>query len=197
MEGGSSVLHVTFDDAYRSIRATLPVLERLGVPATVFVCTGFADEGRPLRIPELRDDVDRAPQQFATLRWDELRELSERGVVIGSHTVGHAHLPRLGDQELERQLQDSRAEIEDELGLACRYVAYPFGEHDARVRRAAEHAGYDAAFAVDATRRPLDRWAVPRVDLYWRDRGLRARFKLSPLVWGAARLRPWRYGSPG
>jgi peptidoglycan/xylan/chitin deacetylase (PgdA/CDA1 family) len=197
VEGRSGVVHVTFDDAYRSIGAALPILDRLGVPATVFVCTGFADEGRPLRIPELRDDVDRTPQEFATLRWDELRELSERGVEIGSHSVDHAHLPRLGDQELERQLQDSRAEIEDELGLACRYLAYPFGEHDARVRRAAEQAGYEAAFAVDGPNRPRDRWAVRRVDLYWRDRGLRARFRLSPLVWGAAGLRPWRYGSPG
>ena len=180
MEGRSGVVHVTFDDAYRSIRAALPILERLGVPATVFVCTGFADEGRPLRIPELRDDVDRATHEFATLRWDELRELSERGVEIGSHSVDHAHLPRLGDQELERQLQDSRAEIEDELGLACRYLAYPFGEHDARVRRAAEQAGYEAAFAVEGPSRRHDRWAVPRVDLYWRDTGLRGRVRLSP-----------------
>jgi peptidoglycan/xylan/chitin deacetylase (PgdA/CDA1 family) len=189
VEGRSHVLHVTFDDAYRSIEGALPILERLRVPATVFVCTGFADEGRPLRIAELRDDVDGAPSEFETLRWDELRELSERGVEIGSHTVGHVHLTRLGDDELERELQDSRAQIEDELGLACPYLAYPFGEHDARVRRAAERVGYEAAFAVRA--REGDRWAVPRIDLYWRDTGLRGRlrFRVSPLL--------WRYGSPG
>jgi peptidoglycan/xylan/chitin deacetylase (PgdA/CDA1 family) len=187
--GRARVVHVTFDDAYRSIESALAILERLRVPATVFVCTGYADEGRPLRIAELRDDVDAAPEEWATLRWDELRELSERGVEIGSHTVGHAHLTRLGDDELERELRDSRAQIEDELGLACRYLAYPFGEHDARVRRAAEQVGYDAAFAVDAPRN-ADRWAIPRVDLYWRDTGVRGRFRLSPLLWGAARLRP-------
>jgi peptidoglycan/xylan/chitin deacetylase (PgdA/CDA1 family) len=179
VEGRQDVVHVTFDDAYRSIETALPILERLGVPATIFVCTGLADDGRPLRIAELRDDVDAVPHEFETLRWDDLRELSERGVEIGSHTVGHAHLPRLGDDELERELQDSRAQIEDELRLPCRYLAYPFGEHDARVRIAAEHAGYDAAFAVDAPRRDPELWAVPRVDLYWRDTGLRARLRLS------------------
>jgi peptidoglycan/xylan/chitin deacetylase (PgdA/CDA1 family) len=167
------------------------------VPATVFVCTGFADDGRPLRIAELRDDVDAAPSEFETLRWDELRELSERGVEIGSHTVSHAHLPTLGGDELQRELRDSRAQIEDELGLACRYVAYPFGEHDPRVRRAAEQAGYEAAFAVDVPRDAIDPWAIPRVDLYWRDTGLRGRFRLSPLLRGAARSRLWRYRSPG
>ena len=82
VEGRARVVHVTFDDAYRSIEAALPTLERLRVPATVFVCTGFADDGRPPRIAELRDDVDAAPAEWATLRWDELRELSERGVEI-------------------------------------------------------------------------------------------------------------------
>ena len=195
VEGRRRVVHATFDDAYRSVLDAMPILERLGVPATVFVCTGFADEGGPLRIAELRDDVDAAPGEFETLRWDELRELSERGVEIGSHTVAHAHLTRLGDHELERELRDSRAQIEDELGLACPYLAYPFGEHDARVRRATEQAGYEAAFAVDSPR--PDRWAVPRVDLYWRDAGLRGRFRLAPLLWGAARPRVRRYRSTG
>jgi peptidoglycan/xylan/chitin deacetylase (PgdA/CDA1 family) len=195
VEGRSRVVHATFDDGFRSVENALPILERLGVPATLFVCTGFADDGRPLRIPELRDDVDAAAPEFETLRWGELRELSERGVEIGSHTVSHTHLTRLGDDALERELEDSKAQIEDELGLECPYLAYPFGEHDGRVRRAAERAGYEAAFAVDAPE--PGRWAIPRTDLYWRDTGLRGRFRLSPHVWGAARLRVRRYGSPG
>jgi peptidoglycan/xylan/chitin deacetylase (PgdA/CDA1 family) len=174
--GRPQTVHVTFDDAYRSLLAALPALERLGVEATVFACTGFAVDGAPLRIPELRDDVDAAPEEFATLRWDELRALSERGFEIGSHTITHAHLPRLTDAALERELVESRAQMEDELGLPCRYLAYPFGEHDARVRDAAKRAGYDAAFAVRTE--AIGRWALPRIDLYWADAG-------------------WRYGSGG
>ncbi len=132
-----------------------------------------------------------APDEFATLRWDDLRELAERGVEIGSHTISHPHLPRLGDAELTRELGESRARIEDELGSPCRYLAYPYGEQDARVRAAARRAGYDAAFAVPGRRSPVDPWALPRVDLYWRDRGLRARIKLSPLFWYSAGG-PWR-----
>jgi len=37
---------ITFDDGYRDVRArALPILHALGLPATVFVCTGYLDGG--------------------------------------------------------------------------------------------------------------------------------------------------------
>jgi peptidoglycan/xylan/chitin deacetylase (PgdA/CDA1 family) len=165
--GSGKVLHVTFDDAFRSVVAALPALERLAAPATVFVCSDFADDGRPLRVPELEDVVDAAPSEFATMRWDELRELAERQVEIGSHTVGHPHLPQLGDAELDRELRESRQRIADELRRPCRFFAYPYGDNDARVREAVRRAGYEAAFALTVAR--ASPFALPRVDLYWND----------------------------
>lgn len=189
VDGRARVVHATFDDAYRSVESALPALERTGVHATVFACAGFADEGRALAVPELEQVVADAPEEFATMRWDELRALAERGVEIGSHTVSHPHLPRLSDEELDRELTASREQVSDELGLPCRYLAYPYGDEDGRVRAAAQRAGYDAAFALPGRRSPVDRFGLPRVDLYWRDTGLRARLKLSPLFWWAARAR--------
>jgi peptidoglycan/xylan/chitin deacetylase (PgdA/CDA1 family) len=163
------VFHVTFDDAFRSVAAALPALERVGASVTVFSCSGSAADGRPLRVPELEQLVDEAPAEFATLRWDELRELADRGVEIGSHTVSHPHLPRLGDAELDRELRESRERIEDELRRSCRYFAYPYGDHDARVRNAVRRTGYEAAFALSVNCASLDPFAFPRVDLYWGD----------------------------
>ena len=53
LAGRRGDLHVTFDDAYTSVDNALPILERLRVPATVFACTSYADDGRPLDFPEL------------------------------------------------------------------------------------------------------------------------------------------------
>jgi peptidoglycan/xylan/chitin deacetylase (PgdA/CDA1 family) len=187
--GRGKLFHVTFDDAYRSVADAMPALERRGVAATVFACSGFADEGRPLRVHELEAVVDEAPAEFATMRWDDLRALAERGVEIGSHTISHPHLPRLGDVELDRELRESRERIADELGRACRYLAYPYGDEDDRVRRAARRTGYEAAFALPGTRADVDPFGLPRVDLYWKDRGVRGALKLSPLFWAVARAR--------
>ena len=175
-------MHVTFDDAYRSVVDALPLLAELGVPATIFVCTGYARDGRPFDVPELRKDAAADPAAFETMDWAALRAAASGGAEIGSHTVSHPHLTRLPDAELDRELRESRAELEDELGAPCRYLAYPYGEEDDRVRAAARRAGYDAAFAVDPGRGRSDRFGLPRLAVYRHDTNAGFRLKTSPLL---------------
>jgi peptidoglycan/xylan/chitin deacetylase (PgdA/CDA1 family) len=150
-----------------------PALERMGVPVEIFVCSGYASAGAPLTIPELaRDD----PEQLATMTWDELRAHAERRVEIGSHGVLHAHLTRLSDDELRRELTDSKQQIEDELRQPCPDFAYPYGEHDERVRAAARAAGYERAYGL--TKDGRDPYALRRLDLYRRHTPVRALLRL-------------------
>jgi peptidoglycan/xylan/chitin deacetylase (PgdA/CDA1 family) len=178
--GRGRLLHVTFDDAYKSVADAVPIMERLGIRSTVFVSTGFADKGgAPLAVPELAEEAAAHPDHMATMSWDEVRELTARGVEVGAHTVSHPHLPRLGDAELERELREARVRLEDELGRPCPYLAYPFGESDARVHDAVREAGYEAAFALQAGADYANPYALPRVDLYRRDGFVRATLKTS------------------
>jgi peptidoglycan/xylan/chitin deacetylase (PgdA/CDA1 family) len=175
-------LHVTFDDAYTSVLNAVPVLRRLGVPATVFACSSYAADGRPLDVPEVAQRLAAAPDEMKTLDWDGLRDLADQGTEIGSHTVTHRHLPGLTDVELEHELVSSRLELEDELGRPCRFLAYPFGDENERVREAARRAGYEVAFGlVTPVMIGFSRHAVPRVDIYRRDPRLRVALKTSPL----------------
>ncbi|MDP8911776.1 MAG: polysaccharide deacetylase family protein, partial [Actinomycetota bacterium] len=163
---GGRALHVTFDDAFRSVSRAVPALERLGVPATVFACSAYARDGRPLDVPELAADAARLPNELATMPWDDLRALAERGIEIGSHTVSHPRLTTVSDARLERELRESREHLEDELGRPCRFLAYPYGDEDGRVHAAAARAGYDAAFALPGRESPVNPFALPRVGIY-------------------------------
>jgi peptidoglycan/xylan/chitin deacetylase (PgdA/CDA1 family) len=156
-------VRVTFDDAFRSAGTVFADLERLGVPVQIFVCTRYALVGAPLTIPELAGDD---PEQLATMNWDELREQAARGVAIGSHAVSHPHLTTLSEGDLRRELNESKDEIEDRLGRPCEDLAYPYGEHDQRVRAAARAARYRRAYALRGSR--SDAYAAPRLDLYRR-----------------------------
>src|SRR5919108_1552279 len=180
LDGARRSLHVTFDDAYSDLLAhALPVLERLAIPATVFAATAFAAGGRPLAVPELAAEARANPERLATMSWHELAELMQRGFTVGSHTVTHPHLTSLSDGELDRELRDSREQLESRLGRPCTLLAYPYGEHDARVHVAARRAGYAAAFALAAGSSKENRYAIPRVDLYRRDSLIRATLKTS------------------
>jgi peptidoglycan/xylan/chitin deacetylase (PgdA/CDA1 family) len=177
LAGEPRTFHVTFDDAYRNIRGALATLRELGVPATVFACSGLADTGAPLAVPEL---AGRAPgDELDTMTWDELRDLSGNGVEIGSHTVTHPHLPTLDDETLLDELARSREEIESQLGVPCRLLAYPYGEQDRRVRAVAREAGYLAAFGLDEPLEPPAPFALPRADIYRKDGPARFRLKTS------------------
>src|SRR5438477_279294 len=81
---GRAVL-ITFDDGYQDFAdEAFPLLERHGFPATVFVVTDAA---------ERTSRWDAAYGQAAPLMgWDEIRELSRRGVEFGSHTQTHPAL---------------------------------------------------------------------------------------------------------
>jgi peptidoglycan/xylan/chitin deacetylase (PgdA/CDA1 family) len=166
-------VRASFDDAFRSAATVFPALERMGVQVQIFVCSRYARDGAPLTIPELAGDD---PEELATMTWDDLRSHADRGVRIGSHGIAHAHLTRLAGDELLRELTESKQQIEDELGRACPDFAYPYGEHDARVRAATRAAGYARGYAL--RERGRDPLALRRIDLYRRHTPVRALLRL-------------------
>jgi peptidoglycan/xylan/chitin deacetylase (PgdA/CDA1 family) len=189
LAGRGRLFHVTFDDALRSVSNALPILERLRVPATVFACTAFAESGSALDVPELAREALAHPDELATMDWDALSALGEHGVEIGSHTKTHPHLRTLSDLELRAELRESREQLEDVLERRCRFLAFPYGEHDGRIRAAARAAGYDAAFALPGRSQPWDDFALPRVGI-WRQTGFaRALLKTSSVGWAVAARR--------
>jgi peptidoglycan/xylan/chitin deacetylase (PgdA/CDA1 family) len=189
--GRGRLLHVTFDDAFRSVLEALPILERLRVPATVFACSALADAGRPFQVLTPAEDGTTTEADLATLDWDALRELGERGVEVGSHTVTHPRLTELDDRELRSELRASRERLESELGVPCRLLAYPYGDHDERVRAEARAAGYEAAFALPGKARPFDRYGLPRIGIWRKDGATRVLLKTSSARRPIGALRRW------
>ena len=192
LAGRGRIFHVTFDDAFRSVLDALVVLEHHGVRGTVFACAALADGGRPFPIVTRPGDRSVAEADLRTLTWDELRGVVERGHEVGSHTVSHPHLTRISDRELARELGESRQRLESELARRCRFLAYPYGDQDGRVRAAAREAGYEAAFALPGTSRPYDPFGIPRLGIWRKDGLLRFLLKTSAARRPIGAVRRWR-----
>jgi peptidoglycan/xylan/chitin deacetylase (PgdA/CDA1 family) len=179
--GGGRTIAVTFDDAYRSIvEIAFPLLSSIGVEqATVFAPTAFVGTDRPIGWEGTDEWVGTAwADEIQVMDWYELGRLAAAGWEIGSHTRTHPHLPRLGDAELADELVRSKQELERGLGLPCTSVAYPYGDADGRVAKAAGAAGYAAGGGLLpnrlSERRPL---LFPRISvgLGWSDDTLQRR----------------------
>ncbi|SFT34260.1 Glycosyltransferase, GT2 family [Geodermatophilus amargosae] len=171
---------LTFDDAYTSLLdGALPVTAPRGIPAVVFVVSGQLGGTN-------RWDAERGAVELPLLDVDQLRRLVEEGWSLGVHSATHAHLTQQDAAGLDRELVQSLADLRA-TGLPIEPVlAYPFGEHDVRVRAATRRAGYTAAFALEGPRHPRTRrgrYAWPRIEV---------RRSTSPQALVATVLRPPR-----
>jgi peptidoglycan/xylan/chitin deacetylase (PgdA/CDA1 family) len=176
-----STMAVTFDDAFRSVLTFgLPILRDLGVPASIFVPTGQIG-GSLMRWPGI-DKWSGGPHEgeLVGCTWDDIAELAEAGWEIGSHTRTHPRLTSLSDHEVRTELVDSKAECEERLGRPCRSLAYPYGDHDERIVRAARRAGYVAAGTLPARFETTEPLQYPRLFVSRADNRLRFALK----TWG-------------
>jgi peptidoglycan/xylan/chitin deacetylase (PgdA/CDA1 family) len=123
---------LTFDDGYLSVLSeALPAMQGLGFRGTVFVISGLVGLNAAAareRNPYIDRDL---------LGWGHLAELAAAGLEIGSHTVRHPDLRRLDAPDLERELRESREELEQRLQRPVESFAYPFGYVNATVAAAA------------------------------------------------------------
>jgi peptidoglycan/xylan/chitin deacetylase (PgdA/CDA1 family) len=106
------------------------------------------------------------PPEYGPVSWEQLLEMERSGVEIGSHTVTHPILPNADNEQLQRELTDSRSRLESMLGHPVTLFCYPNGSYDARTREAVAQAGYKCAVTTkpilaDITSDPLALSRVP------------------------------------
>lgn len=129
---------ITFDDGYRdNYTYALPILEKYGFTATVFVVVNTIGK---VNIFDL--GVQPVNQM---MNWCELRDMASRGITIGSHTMDHPHLSEVSPDKALYQIKESKAALENGLGLPVKYFCYPYGSYNQAVRKMVEQCGYEAA----------------------------------------------------
>lgn len=171
--GARNLVGLTFDDAYRNfLDNALPVLESFGFSATVFAVAGRLGEQNSW----IDDDTD-PPPRMDLLGPEGLRELVERGVEVGSHTMTH---PRLGETDsgaLDEEVNDSRGVLREILGIPVEGFCYPYGSLNEASVQAVRKAGYAYACAYKA-RVERSVYDLPRMFVGERDGPLRLTVKL-------------------
>jgi hypothetical protein len=84
--------------------------------------------------------------------------MADAGVDIQSHSLSHPYLTRrrhgsYNDTEyalwVQRELVESKRQLEKETGKKVSFLAYPYGDYDEKLTKAVAQAGYSAALTCD------------------------------------------------
>ena len=123
---------LTFDDGYDdNYNYMLPILEAHGMKATMYMVTN--DIGQP-----------------GYLTWDQLREMQDRGVEIGSHTANHLPLTGLSPEEQEDEMKLSKLLMEWNGIRTVFSFSYPNGAYDEKMPEMLRRNEYLTAVTGDA-----------------------------------------------
>jgi peptidoglycan/xylan/chitin deacetylase (PgdA/CDA1 family) len=123
---------LSFDDGFADNYTTvLPLLRRIGVPATVFAVTGWLG------------DIHPAAPWARILTIGQLRSVHAAGIEVGGHTVTHPDLTTLSAREATAELFDCRETLQALLDAPVTLAAYPFGKADEATFEACRAAGHE------------------------------------------------------
>lgn len=150
---------LTFDDGYKSfITQAWPIMRDLGFTGTVFVCTSLVG-------------------QYNYLTWDEIKDLHEEGIEIGSHTRNHIDLKKASYQQQIQEIQGSKKVLDETLGVPCLSFCYPSGAYGDVTPTIVQDSGYTSAVTVAFG------YANPNKNAYQLPRvRVRGRFSLNEFV---------------
>lgn len=132
---------ITIDDGWASTYTEIfPEMQKRKFPFTVFI------------YPKI------IGQTAIALSWKQIKEMSDAGVDIQSHSLSHPFLTRRRHRSktdaqyaewIQRELAESRKILEKNTGKKVQFLAYPYGDYDDKVVEQAAKAGYTAALTCD------------------------------------------------
>lgn len=163
---------LTFDDGYRSnMEIALPVLQKHGFSATIFVVPGRFGQ---------TNGWDAEERQEPLLTAVEVRAMRAQGISFGSHTMTHSRLTAVAPELALRELRESREALESLLGEPVRTICYPWAQHNEQVRQLAREAGYTCGVGIRRrlNRPTTDMMALHRIPVTYLDSTFRVRWDL-------------------
>lgn len=154
----SKPIMLTFDDTdLDQFTIARPTLEQYGYKAMYFVMT--VSLGRPHYMTK-----------------DMVKQLSDEGNVIGSHTWDHHNVKKYQGKDWETQIDKPTKTLEEITGKKITYFAYPFGLWNPQAFPELKKRGFVAAFSLAEKRDQQDPlFTIRRIIAsgYWSPKTLR------------------------
>jgi peptidoglycan/xylan/chitin deacetylase (PgdA/CDA1 family) len=132
---------ITFDDGYEdNFTNAFPVLQKYNFKATIYLVPNQTINHWEEKNTSILSNL---------LNNEQILQMQNSGLVeFGSHTLSHVNLSKTDEFQLEKELIESKKEIEKITNKECEAFAYPYGKFDDKIVQAVKNAGYKNATVV-------------------------------------------------
>jgi len=127
----------TFDDTdLDQYTVAYPTLKQYGFKAVYFIMTvSIGKKGR-----------------IAYMNAQQIKELSDNGNVIASHTYDHKNFAKFTEEDWKTQIDDPTQKLQRITGKKIEYFAYPYGVYKSSLLPKLKEHGFKAAFILSTKR---------------------------------------------
>jgi peptidoglycan/xylan/chitin deacetylase (PgdA/CDA1 family) len=151
---------LTFDDGLADFfTEALPILDKFGYPATLYIPTSCVSQ----TCTWFKPSVGTPPPMM--LSWSQIRQISDHGVECGSHGHSHVELDILPAKRIQEEIRISKDILEQHLQRSVGSISYPYGVSSAILRKIVKQAGFTSGCAVKHAMMTHsdDRYALARI----------------------------------
>jgi peptidoglycan/xylan/chitin deacetylase (PgdA/CDA1 family) len=124
---------ISFDDGHlNNYTAAFPIMKKYGFTGVLYIVTNYIGADKYMNV-------------------EQIKEMAAAGWEVGSHSVSHSDLTSLEPQRQRYEVVESRAKLEEALGVPVLTIAYPFGISNSSVIDYAIFAGYIGGMGLGFT----------------------------------------------
>ncbi|TNI09438.1 polysaccharide deacetylase family protein [Aeromonas veronii] len=164
LQYGKKYLMITADDGYQdNLTRMLPLLEKYGYKAVVYVVTGEGYNRWDVEHPTNPDT------KVSLMSGEQVKALAASGhVEIGGHTLTHPRLSKLTPEQQAHEIQENKRQLEALLGHPLLSFAYPYGDMNESAKEQAIAAGYRFAVATNSGPKAMhqDPFQIRRIAIF-------------------------------
>lgn len=137
-------LHFSVDDhasRWNAIRGIIKVIKSNDQATREQIRIQLVDQlGKPSLLRMVED---------AMLSWEQVDQMKQMGMTIGSHTVTHLNLPNADTHDARIEIRESKEILENRLGCSVRHFSYPnsgpYEYFNDQIKAFVKDAGYESS----------------------------------------------------